>query len=79
MSDDSTTNDEADTNFRYNTMYVPTEQYLLPEQDDDDSSDQRYDNGYHYYGRADTVYRIGEAFGTAMIKLEEQQQQQSER
>mmetsp|Transcript_5473 Transcript_5473/g.6297 ORF Transcript_5473/g.6297 Transcript_5473/m.6297 type:complete len:93 (-) Transcript_5473:749-1027(-) len=79
MSDDGTTNDEADTNFRYNTMYVPTEQYLLPEQDDDDSSEKRYDNGYHYYGRADTVYRIGEAFSTAMIKLEEQQQQQSER
>eukprot|EP00751_Fragilariopsis_kerguelensis_P040053 CAMPEP_0171018466 /NCGR_PEP_ID=MMETSP0736-20130129/28340_1 /TAXON_ID=186038 /ORGANISM="Fragilariopsis kerguelensis, Strain L26-C5" /LENGTH=206 /DNA_ID=CAMNT_0011455089 /DNA_START=253 /DNA_END=871 /DNA_ORIENTATION=+ len=60
MSDDGTTNDDdADTNVRYNTMYVPTEQYLLPEQDDDDSSEKRYDNGYHYYGRADTVYRIG--------------------
>mmetsp|Transcript_13000 Transcript_13000/g.14439 ORF Transcript_13000/g.14439 Transcript_13000/m.14439 type:complete len:94 (+) Transcript_13000:2-283(+) len=80
MGDDSTNknDDDADTNFRYNTMYVPTEQYLLPEQDDD-SSEKRYDNGYHYYGRADTVYRIGKAFGTAMIKLEEQQQQQSER
>ena len=65
------------------------EQYLLPAEnhDDDDTKNddgtddatstkrRQYDNGYHYYGRADTIYRIGEAFGTAMLQLEEQQQQ----
>ena len=61
------------------------EQYLLPEEnhDEDDTTNddgtddatstkrRQYDNGYHYYGRADTIYRIGEAFGTAMLQLEE--------
>jgi hypothetical protein len=67
--------------FRYNTIHVETEKYLMKEKDteistddDDDAEDKnskKYDEGYYYYGRADTIYNIGIAFGNAMIQLEQ--------
>jgi alpha-galactosidase len=30
---------------------------------------KQYDGGYHYRGRADTFYKIGEAFGAAMLPM----------
>ncbi len=42
--------------------YTPTAPYVTAEK-------PSFDGGYHYYGRADTFYQIGEAFGTDMLKM----------
>lgn len=42
--------------------FVKTSPYVIGKSDS-------FDGGYHYYGRADTFYKIGEAFGEAMVDL----------
>ena len=42
--------------------YVMTSAYV-------NSEGESFNGGYHYYGRADTEFLIGRAFGTAMLQL----------
>ena len=51
--------------FYNNTMFVETKQRWKGDEE------KLYDQEYHYYGRADTIYHIGEDFGKAMIQLEQ--------
>lgn len=44
------------------TVFVPTAQYVI-------ANGTAYNGGYHYFGRADTYYHIGKAFGEAMLSL----------
>ena len=48
--------------FQATVRYVPTGPYVVTEK-------PHFDGGYHYGGRADTFFRIGEAFGKAMVPL----------
>jgi hypothetical protein len=49
--------------FRNNTLYVPTGQFMNYPGND------TYNGGYHYDGRADVYTHIGRAFGHGMLKL----------
>jgi hypothetical protein len=33
------------------------------------ANETSYNGGYHYYGRADTYFHIGKAFGDGMLQL----------
>jgi hypothetical protein len=59
--------------FYNNTMFVETSKYYF----EDDKEKGLYDGIEHYYGRADTIYKIGKDFGKAMIQLEKQQREQN--
>ena len=48
--------------FQNNTIFVPTAQYAV-------TNGTTYNAIYHYYGRADTYYHIGQAFGNAMYQI----------
>ena len=48
--------------FKESTRFVPTAQYVV-------NDGVSYNGGYHYYGRADTFYHVGKAFGDAMADL----------
>ncbi|MCH8046258.1 MAG: DUF1080 domain-containing protein [Planctomycetes bacterium] len=48
--------------FKGSVAYARTSPYVVKE-------GQGYDGGYHYRGRADTFYKIGESFGKAMLPL----------
>ena len=48
--------------FKGSVAYAKTSPYVVKE-------GQGYDGGYHYRGRADTFYKIGESFGKAMLPL----------
>ncbi|MBA2115500.1 sialate O-acetylesterase [Bremerella alba] len=48
--------------FKGNVAFVKTSPYIV-------SDGESFDGGYHYYGRADTFFHIGHAFGEAMLKL----------
>jgi hypothetical protein len=48
--------------FQWNTQFTPTSQYAV-------LNGTNYDGIHHYYGRADTIFHIGEAFGNAMVQL----------
>lgn len=48
--------------FRDNTLFVRTAPYVV-------SNGTSYNGGYHYYGRADTYFHIGKAFGDGMLQL----------
>ena len=50
------------TEFQNNTLFVPTASYAV-------LNDTTYNGIYHYYGRADTYYHIGKAFGIAMNRM----------
>ena len=50
--------------FRNTSLFVRTAPYV-------NSSGDSYGAGYHYYGRADTFFRIGQAFGRGMLKIRE--------
>ena len=49
--------------FRNNTIYVPTAQFMNYPGND------TYGGNYHYDGRADVYTHIGRAFGHGMLKL----------
>ena len=57
--------------FYDNTMFVETSKYYF----EGDKEKGIYDGIHHYYGRADTIYKIGEDFGKAMIQLEKLREQ----
>jgi len=48
--------------FKDTVRYVPTGVYMV-------FDGPQFDGGYHYRGRADVFFRIGEAFGKAMLPL----------
>jgi len=48
--------------FKGRVVYVPTGHFMVED-------GKSFDGGYHYNGRADTVYSIGEAMGKAMLPL----------
>ena len=48
--------------FRNNTIFVPTAAYAV-------LNGTIYNGIHHYYGRADTYYHIGQAFGVAMNRM----------
>jgi hypothetical protein len=48
--------------FQSNTVFVRTAQFAV-------LNSTTYNSLAHYYGRADTIYHIGQAFGTSMIQL----------
>jgi hypothetical protein len=48
--------------FRNNTLFVPTASYVV-------ANGTAYNGGYHYNGRADTYYHIGQAMGRGMLDL----------
>jgi hypothetical protein len=48
--------------FLNNTLFVPTAQFAV-------LNGETYDKIHHYYGRADTIYHIGQAFGLAMHRM----------
>ncbi len=48
--------------FRGTVGYVKTSVYVIKD-------GKGYDGGYHYRGRADTFYRIGDAFGKAILEV----------
>jgi hypothetical protein len=50
------------TEFQSNTKFVPTSPYAV-------LNGATYNGIHHYYGRADTYYDIGQAFGEAMATL----------
>lgn len=52
----------ASDEFQNNTIFVPTAQYAV-------TNGTTYNGIYHYYGRADTYYNIGQAFGNAMYQI----------
>lgn len=47
--------------FEGTVAFVKTSTHVIPE--------SKGDGGYHYFGRADTFYKIGEDFGKAMLKM----------
>ena len=49
--------------FRNNTLYVPTAQFMKYPGND------TYNGGYHYDGRADVYTHIGRAFGQGILRL----------
>jgi len=50
--------------FKDTVRYVETGVFVPP-----DGEEPSFDGGYHYNGRASTVYKIGAAFGEAMLPL----------
>jgi alpha-galactosidase len=52
--------------FQGNVAYAETAIHVVPEGDS-------FDGGYHYYGRADTFFQIGQSFADAMLTLAKQQ------
>ena len=50
------------TEFQNNTIFAPTALYAV-------LNGTTYDGIHHYYGRADTYYHIGQAFGVAMNRI----------
>ena len=48
--------------FRNNTMFVRTAPYAV-------LNSTTYNGIYHYFGRADTMFHIGQAFGRGMLQL----------
>ncbi|MFP4056893.1 MAG: sialate O-acetylesterase [Candidatus Brocadiia bacterium] len=48
--------------FRDSVRYVPTSPFVV-------FDGPQFDGGYHYRGRADTFFGIGQAFGEAMLEL----------
>jgi hypothetical protein len=48
--------------FLNNTLFVPTAQFAV-------LNGTTYNGIYHYNGRADTVYHIGQAFGLGMHRM----------
>lgn len=50
--------------FRNNTKFVKTSPYVIKMEEE-----EQFDGEYHYYGRADTFFDIGQAFGEAMVHL----------
>ncbi|WP_158265205.1 sialate O-acetylesterase [Blastopirellula marina] len=48
--------------FKGTVGFVKTSPYVIGDGDS-------FDGGYHYYGRADTFYKIGSAFGDTMVEL----------
>ncbi len=48
--------------FRGNVAFVKTSPYIVKD-------GESFDGGYHYYGRADTFFQIGNAFGQAMLAM----------
>ena len=48
--------------FQNNTAFVPTAQYAV-------LNGTTYNGIHHYFGRADTYFHIGQAFGRAMHQL----------
>jgi hypothetical protein len=52
--------------FDTTTKFVPTAQYAV---DGTNNTTSIYTGIYHYYGRADTYYHIGQALGYGMISL----------
>jgi hypothetical protein len=48
--------------FQNNTIFVPTAPYAV-------LTGATYNGIHHYYGRADTYYHIGQAFGIAMNRM----------
>jgi len=51
--------------FQGNVAFVKTSPYIVKD-------GESFDGGYHYYGRADTFFHIGHAFGEAMVDLTKQ-------
>lgn len=45
-----------------NVRFAETAKYVVKD-------GESFDGGYHYYGRADTFFQIGQSFGEAMISL----------
>lgn len=56
--------------FHGQVRFVKTSPYVI-------SDGESFDGGYHYYGRADTFFHIGHAFGETMVELVKQQRQDS--
>lgn len=48
--------------FQGTTKFVPTASYTV-------SDGESFNQGYHYYGRADTFFHIGKAMGETMLEL----------
>ena len=48
--------------FKGTVRYVPTGLYVIQDK-------PSFDGGYHYYGRADIFFKMGEAFGKAMVPM----------
>lgn len=48
--------------FRSNSFFVRTAPFVV-------ANETSYNGGYHYYGRADTYFHIGKAFGDGMLQL----------
>lgn len=48
--------------FKSTVRYVKTSPYIVMDK-------PHFDGGYHYYGRADIFFNIGDAFGKAMVGL----------
>lgn len=53
--------------FKHNTLFVKTSPYVVKD-------GESFDGDYHYYGRADTFFHIGHAFGKGMLQLIEKQE-----
>jgi hypothetical protein len=49
--------------FKDNVRFAETAKYVVKDGDS-------FDGGYHYYGRADTFFQIGQSFGEAMLSLQ---------
>jgi hypothetical protein len=48
--------------FQNTTLFVPTSQFAV-------ANGSKYNKIFHYYGRADTYFHIGQALGNGMIQL----------
>ena len=48
--------------FKATVRYVPTGPYIVKDK-------PHFDGGYHYYGRADITFKMGNAFGKAMVPM----------
>ncbi len=48
--------------FKRTVAFVKTSPFVIKDA-------ESFDGGYHYFGRADTFYSIGESFGTAMLLM----------
>jgi hypothetical protein len=49
--------------FRDSVRFAETAKYVVKDGDS-------FDGGYHYYGRADTFFHIGQSFGEAILNLQ---------
>lgn len=50
--------------FAGTVSYVPTSPYVIKEK-------PSFDGGYHYFGRADTFFYIGDAFGNSVLEMQD--------